>query len=209
MFDQLNQPDGAEVTGDRVEVCRQRPLSFRKKRRARRQGRLLRRREKSLSLKDMKGRKSRQENNCPGPTAETKAKLTADPLIRFKRQNILDDEQIWAFMRIRRAINIITDNSRMRISRFNIVAVQSSHFFPQHQNESDYEIRLKDHYSRWIDHMTQARQQAGPILDIIIDEMSLTAVDRKWGRRKGWAKNHLQAALDLYSKFLAPKNRDK
>ena len=55
--------------------------------------------------------------------------------------------------------------------------------------------------------MAAAEMAVGPALDIILEEMPLAAVDRKWGKRKGWAKKHLQAALDLYDPLAAPSNR--
>lgn len=152
--------------------------------------------------------RSRLKDSSPGPTAQTLAKLTPDPLTLFRDKNILNDQQIWAFQRIRRAVYIITEGARLRVSRINDVVVQSSRFSGSGQNEGDYEIILKDYYSHWIDRMTLASQRAGPVLDIIVDEMSLNAVDRKWGKRKGWAKERLQQALDLYGVFLSPKNRN-
>jgi len=64
-------------------------------------------------------------------------------------------------------------------------------------------IRLRDfgarvNYLDWVDRMIAAKLQIGPVLDIICDGLSLRAVDRKWQHRKGWARKHLLAALDLY-----------
>ncbi len=147
----------------------------------------------------------RRERGSVGPTAETAAKLTPDPLVIFRKRNILSDAQIWAFQRIRRAIQLITDGAQVRVSRFSDVIVQSSRFGDN--AEADDQIRIQDHYHRWIDRMTAAGMAVGPVLDIILEEMSLAAVDRKRGRRKGWAKGHLQAALDLYDPLARPRNR--
>ncbi len=182
-------------------------LSFKKTRKARKKNRLKLKLEKALDGK--------QEGRCEGgrppapigPTKETAAKLIQDPLIRFRKQNILEDSQILAFQRIRCAVRLITDGTQVRVSCFKDVVVQTSRL--SGQNESDFEIRIKEQYTNWIDRMTLARLQAGPVLDIILDEMSLSAVDRKWGKRKGWAKGHLRASLDQYGGFSPAINRVK
>ncbi len=211
MFDQTigsrelsNKP--AEIMG-RITVKKGQANSFKQKRKARKKGRSKNRREKMLSLRSPHCVIWDQEKTYAGPTPETLARLRPDPLKVFKQKNILNDRQILAFEQIRRAVHIITDGTHMRISRLNDVHVESSYF--KNESESDYEIRIKNRYSNWIDHMTERRLQAGPVLDIIIDEMSLSATDRKRGKRKGWAKAHLQASLDLYGIFLSPYNRHK
>ncbi len=183
------------------------PNSFKKNRKDRKKGRLKRSREKALSLKKINPINRGDEKIYMGTTKETLAKLTDDPLNIFRKRNILNDEEIWAFQRIRRAIQIITNGTEVRTSRFNDVSVQTSRF--DHQFESDYEINLKDHYNHWIDRMTAEYLQAGPVLDVIIDEMSLAAVDRKWGKRKGWAKIHLKSSLGLYGLFSHQRNRHR
>lgn len=207
MFDDFNETFVSEVKCDDSNTGVGKVNSFKNIRKIRKKTRLKRKLEKSLDIKNKNQRGVHRENPTVGPTIETAAKLKQDPLVRFKAQNILDDEQIWAFQRIRRAVQIITDGTQVRTSRFNAVVVQTSRLGGQ--NESDFEIRIKDHYSSWIDRMTSERLQAGPVLDIVIDEMSLNAVDRKWGKRKGWAKTHLQASLDLFMAFSPSVNRDK
>jgi len=207
MVDYLNETFMVHVMNDDGRAGREGPSSFKNIRKTRKKHRLRRHLEKSLSLKKINSRKSLEEKPAPGPTKETIAKLTQDPLIRFKNNNILNDEQIWAFRRIRRAVQVITDGTQVRTSRFNDVVVQTGRYGSQ--TESEYEVRIKDYYSRWIDRMTSARRQVGPVLDIIIDEMSLTAVDRKWGRRKGWAKSQIQASLDMYEACFSSDDRGK
>lgn len=206
MFEDRTETFALEVKCDNGIAAMGRARSFKNIRKIRKKNRLKRHLERSLALKRSGMRKSLQEKPSIGPTKETLAKLQQDPLLRFRKKNILNDEQIWAFQRIRRAVKIITDGTQVRVSRFNDVVVQTSRLGSQ--TESEYEIRIKDHYSNWIDRMTSARLQAGPVLDIIIDEMSLAAVDRKWGKRKGWAKTHLQASLDLYGSFSSAYNRN-
>lgn len=181
--------------------------SFKKMRIARKKARQKRNVERMLSLPVAGKNTGVPQTSYIAPTPETKRKLMADPLVLFDKKNILNSEQIWAFQRIRRAIKIITDGTGVRTSHFTGAPVQTSRFIAE--SESEYEIKIKDHYCDWMDRMTAERLQAGPILDIIIDEMSLSAVDRKWGKRKGWTKGHLQASLTLYSGFSHLVNRIK
>jgi len=208
MFNQPNKILASEVTGGEEQKTSGKVNSFKNIRKARRKIRVSRGLEKSDTAGNKKLARPRLKDLSPGPTAQTLAKLTPDPLICFRNKNILNDQQIWAFQRIRRAVHIITRGTHLRVSCLNDVAVQTSRFSGQEPNESDFEIALKTHYSHWIDRMTQTRQRAGPVLDIIIDEMSLNAVDRKWGKRKGWAKDRIQQALDLYGAFLPSIDRD-
>lgn len=204
MFDQSErEPQGYSVADSR----REKVLSLRKMRKARKLGRAQQNNSKaqlqrkkvlskgrSVSLSSSAG-DAGLRRSAIGPTPETLAKLRPDPLVELQKRHILSEPQVWAFCRIRRAIHLITNGTQVRVSHISDVVVQSSRR-PGH--EGHQEIRLKDQYSAWVDRMTAAHLQVGPVLDIILEELSLTAVDRKWRRRKGWAKRHLQAALNLY-----------
>ena len=207
MFDPYGPLSAPEVKSKTHTRGAAPPISFKKKRQDRKKSRLKRNKERALSLTKTSHVNREADTGYVGPTKETLAKLTEDPLVVFRKKNILNDEEIWAFKRIRRAIQIITNGTEVRTSRFNAVSVQVSRF--DHHSESDYEINIKDHYNHWIDRMTAKCLQAGPVLDIIIDELSLSAIDRKWGKRKGWAKTHLKSSLRLYGLFSAPNNRHK
>lgn len=196
MLNHINEVRVLEVKGDVVNPPLNEGLSFKKKRKVRRITRLKIHLEKSLTLKKENHIPSLRESPSTGPTKETKAKLTLDPLLILRRYNILNNQQIWVFKEIRRAVMIITDGTQVRISRYDDVMVQTSRH--GQQPEADFEIKIKEKYNDWIDQMTKERRPVGPILDIIIDELSLSAIDRKWGKRKGWAKGYLQVALDLY-----------
>lgn len=196
MLDPMNKIRALEVKGDVVSPSLKGVLSFKKKRKVRRITRLKIHLEKALILKNKNHISSPKENPSIGPTKETKAKLTLDPLLVFSRHNILNDQQIWSFKKIRRAVMIITDGTQVRTSRYDDVIVQTSRH--GQQPEADSDIKIKEKYNDWIEQMTSERKPVGPVLDVIIDELSLSAIDRKWGKRKGWAKGYLQASLDLY-----------
>jgi len=140
-----------------------------------------------------------------GPTAETASKLRLDPLSSLKKKGSLSGRDFWAAQQIRRAFHLITQGAEIRVSHFQDVIVQTSRNSPQ--AEGDYEVDLKNNYSRWVEAMDQEKMAIGPVFDVIIEEMSLNAVDRKWARRKGWAKTHLLASLTLYAALFYPGDR--
>ncbi|MCF8475060.1 MAG: hypothetical protein K9G26_10210 [Emcibacter sp.] len=196
-----------EIKSDIINSHQKEGSSFKSKRKARKICRQQNHLKKLINVKNSRSIRGREAELYSGPTAETLAKLMPDPLIKFRRNDILNDQQIWSFTRIRRAIQIITDGTQTRTSRYGDVVVQTSHgkFSP----EADFDIKIKEYYSNWVDRMNMERLQVGPVLDIIIDELSLSAVDRKWGKRKGWAKRHLQSSLELYGVFFDQVNRYK
>ncbi len=207
MFEELDEVSASEIKSSENNMSDIQAKSFKKIRKIRKKINKKNPLKKSLDLKAKNLLELTHDKASLGPTKETAAKLRQDPLVRFKNANILNDQQIWAFQRIRRAVVLITDGTQVRTSRFNGVVVQTSR--QAVHIESDYEIKIKNQYSCWIDCMTATQYQAGPVLDIIIDEMSLNAADRKWGKRKGWAKSHLQSSLDLYGVFPTSHNRNK
>jgi len=159
-------------------------------------------REKLLSLKTaetpIKQRTLSSKKFMPavGPTVQTARKLTNDPLKVLEDRGVFDADKIWAAFRIRRAFQLITDGVGARTTHLNDVVVQTSRSVGE--SEPDFEIRLKQHYTDWIDEMDRQKLQIGPVFDLVIDERSLSRIDRKWQKRKGWSKQHLCAALDLY-----------
>lgn len=108
----------------------------------------------------------------------------------------LSKDHMAAAQKIRRAFELITAGANIRLTGYSEVIVQTSRRCDHY--ESDHEVMLKGRYTDWVDDMTAARLAVGPIFDIVIEEMSLSSVDRKWRRRKGWACTHLKEALALY-----------
>lgn len=101
-----------------------------------------------------------------------------------------------AARKIRRAFELITGGAAIRLTSYSDVIVQTSRCGDNY--ESDQEIMLTRRYADWVDDMTAEKLPVGPVFDVVIEEMSLAAVDRKWCRRKGWAGGHLKRALELY-----------
>ena len=170
--------------------------SFRRARQTRRRKRVEKLMAQALEPKGPRIRIIPPEPGSIGPTAETARKLKADPLKSFEDRGILTSRQIWAAHAIRRAYRLITDGTGPRVTSFADVMVQNSR--RTNLQESDWEVDLKDRYADWVDRMTAEKLMVGPIFDLVVEEASLAATDRKWRRRKGWAKGHLQQSLDLY-----------
>ncbi|WP_138380891.1 hypothetical protein [Luteithermobacter gelatinilyticus] len=187
--------------------------SFRKARATRRRKRAEQGLAASLSPQGATGARSARRP-CPitspvpapvGPTRETAAKLRPDPLLRLAETGSLDARHVWAAHQIRRCFQLITAEAGVRVTRYSDVVVHSG---PRPAPvERDTEIRLKERYLDWVEAMTTARLQLGPVLDVVIDEHSLSMTDRKWQRRKGWARDHLRHSLDLYLTVTTQKRR--
>lgn len=141
-----------------------------------------------------------------GPTPETVAKLTRDPLSSLKKNGSLSGRAFWAAQHIRQAYSLITDGAHLRVSGLREVIVQTSRNGPQ--RERDFEIIVRQNYGNWCDEMDRKRMPIGPVLDVVIEEISLSGVDRKWAKRKGWAKAHLLASLEVYNALLEPEYRN-
>ncbi|MEM8798696.1 MAG: hypothetical protein AAGF15_01315 [Pseudomonadota bacterium] len=56
-----------------------------------------------------------------------------------------------------------------------------------------------DQYLDWSDGMTARSLAIGPVLDICLHGAALSDVDARWRKRKGWARQHLVKAVDLFS----------
>ena len=53
-------------------------------------------------------------------------------------------------------------------------------------------------YYDWVVAMKREGLPAGPVLDVIIDGVPLTTIDKRRVKRKGWTREKLKKALDLY-----------
>ncbi|MFC7048443.1 hypothetical protein [Emcibacter nanhaiensis] len=172
--------------------------SFRRARQTRRRKRAEKLMQKALEPKGPRIRIIPAEPGSVGPTPETAGKLAQDPLKSYETRGILSSRQVWAAHAIRRAYRLITEGIGPRVTSFADVMVQNSR--RTNLRESDWEVDLKERYADWVDRMTAEKLMVGPVFDMVVEETSLAAIDRKWRRRKGWAKTHLQQSLDLYIK---------
>ncbi|WP_321394626.1 hypothetical protein [Emcibacter sp.] len=172
------------------------PSSFRRARITRRRKRAEKLLKDSLGSDGPRVRVVMPAQGAVGPTQQTARKLKPDPLGSYQEKGTLSSKQVWAAHAIRKAYRLITEGAGVRITQFTDVMVQNSR--RPGLSESEGEILLKDRYSDWVDRMTAERLMVGPIFDMIVEEASLAATDRKWHRRKGWARSHLQQSLDLY-----------
>lgn len=170
--------------------------SFRRARRTRRRKRAENLLNKSMDRSGPRIRKIDFDAPAAGPTEETVRKLTPDPLKYYEEKKILTVHQVRAAHAIRRAYQLITLDTGPRVSTFEQFISRRTPTGPAH--ETDHEIHLKDRYAGWVDRMSDERLMVGPVLDMVVEEMSLAATDRKWRHRKGWARDHLREALDIY-----------
>ncbi|WP_417316941.1 hypothetical protein [Emcibacter sp.] len=177
--------------------------SFRQARRTRRRKRAEKLLTAALEPKGPRIRVIPPEAGSVGPTVQTARKLTPDPLKSYEERGILGSRQLWAAHSIRQAYRLITEGTGPRVTSFTEVMVQNSR--RSNLGESEREVLLKDRYTDWVDRMTEEKLMVGPVLDLVVEEASLAGIDRKWRRRKGWAKGHLQQSLDLYIKVVQPK----
>ncbi len=59
-------------------------------------------------------------------------------------------------------------------------------------------------FKTWIDCLSAMRLPAGPVLDVVLQSRGLNEIDRRWRRRKGWARGIIRTALDQYPDVFAP-----
>ena len=119
-----------------------------------------------------------------------------DIVLTYCNKGIINQDQLHSAYKIRRAFRLITEGIQMRVTQYKdpVFQVQNSEPF----NENTHDILIQELYTDWVDKMTVLKHPVGPILDIIIDEDSLSAVCKKWKKRNGWAKLFLQSSLDIY-----------
>lgn len=66
------------------------------------------------------------------------------------------------------------------------------------------ETRLARHgaaaqrFTQWIGSLSAMNVPAGPALDVVLLSCSLIEIDRRWRRRKGWARKMVRLALAEY-----------
>ncbi|RME64097.1 MAG: hypothetical protein D6782_08910 [Alphaproteobacteria bacterium] len=56
----------------------------------------------------------------------------------------------------------------------------------------------------WVATLSDIGLPAGPVLDVVLDSRSLAEIDRRWRRRKGWARKVIAMALAEYPDVFAP-----
>lgn len=118
------------------------------------------------------------------------------PLSRLCRTGALDAEDLRAALGIEAAVvSILTHGVRSGLAAGERVDCAGGEGFEERFADTFEARRI---YATWLDYMKQNGMPAGPVLDIVIEGKALSAVDRDWCRRKGWALSHLRRALGLY-----------
>jgi len=117
------------------------------------------------------------------------------PISRLAKSGALGGEQVRAAMAIEDAVvSILTNGIR---SGF----IEERRGGGMHNTfESGFleSCALRQAYNAWVVAMKQAGLPAGPVLDVIIDGTPLTIIDKRRCKRKGWTRDRIKKALDLY-----------
>lgn len=118
------------------------------------------------------------------------------PISRLAKSGALNAEQVWAAIAIEDAIiSILTNNIR---SGFIAERPKGRGLLNSFENMFLESCTSRQAYYAWIAAMKSKRLPAGPVLDVIVDGIPLTVIDKRWRKRKGWARVKLTQALDLY-----------
>lgn len=137
-----------------------------------------------------------RKNANSNATSETTSKLKRDPLKNLESRGVLDDRHL-------RAVDKIREGHRLRIEGLSIhTASLEPRIDATHNNEREaiWTIMLERNYLKWYE-MCQLEMpyiQAEIIVEMITRLVSLADIDRSWGKKKGWAKDHLVRGLELY-----------
>jgi hypothetical protein len=126
-----------------------------------------------------------------------------DIVLMYCIKGIITRDQLHSSYKIRRAFRLITEGTQMRVTQYKDPLFKQNSSLEYDDNPHD--ILMQDLYADWADEMTVQKYPVGAILDILIDEMSLSSVCKKWRKRNGWAKDIFQKSLDIYREIYIRK----
>lgn len=142
----------------------------------------------------------------PGPTEETRRKLTKHPSEDLYERGVIDDGHVRALSAIEEAFRLITHGARLRLS--SPVRVDSSGFADW---MTDRDVEWVSVYADWVDEL--AVEGMLPCfrvcIDVGVDGLSLSAISRRRGMNKNTIKKRLIEGLDVYSKVRRRRYRQK
>lgn len=131
------------------------------------------------------------------PTPETVRKRRADVLIVLFRREVIDAQQLDAAVQIRAGVEALTSDVRMR------TAERQHAGRPPRRMTAPSILRSLDlpvvrGYLAWADAMQAKRMAIGPVLDVVVDGLSLRDVQARRGISRDGLADALPKALDLY-----------
>ncbi|MFZ5609868.1 MAG: hypothetical protein ACOY99_09680 [Pseudomonadota bacterium] len=100
------------------------------------------------------------------------------PLLRLLRCGVLDERHLLAALRIWRASKALSVSAATRLDAGANPSIAR--------------------YCRWVDDLSVRAIPAGPALDLILERHPLTMIDKRWRKRKGWARVMVATALARY-----------
>ncbi|MBL4802297.1 MAG: hypothetical protein JKY45_10420 [Emcibacter sp.] len=138
-------------------------------------------------------------------TPETTSKLKRDPLKNLESRGMLDEYHLLAADMIRSAIQIRIGGLGVKCASIESRVDQKGK--RPTESESEWSIRVQEKYSLWMQLCVfeKPRIQTMPIIDILMEPVSFKEMDRAWGQRKGWTRDHLVRGLKLYCQTFQPK----
>ncbi len=128
----------------------------------------------------------------------------AKPISRLIKTGVLDEEDIAAVISIENGVISILTNG-IRATRHDLPKINPRAGSQEERFMKFFEARLN--YYNWSDAMQEAGLAAGPVLDVIMEGKPLNTVDKAWGHRKGWTRDLLKKALNLYREVCRERSR--
>ncbi len=129
------------------------------------------------------------------PTPQTVERLTPDPIARLVAEGKLSTDDERAALAIAAAIRIVasplyTRSSRPDLARGSRTTASGA--------AADWAVECELRYLAWAEDMHDLRHPIGPVLDFVLDGVSLRALEKKWRRRHGTLLPQIKDALALY-----------
>ena len=108
----------------------------------------------------------------------------------------LDAEQTRAAMALTRTVEALTGPVRPRTARLDGMPPATG--APARESEPERLRRERDLYLAWAERCGSEGVDHTVVIDVMAEGKPLSTVDRERRRRKGWAREMLHAALDIY-----------
>ena len=117
------------------------------------------------------------------------------PVSRLVKTGVLDPGDVAAAIAIENAVvSILTHD--IRATRHEVARPGARPGSGDEGFMRFFDCRLC--YYDWFDAMQAAGLSTGPVLDVILEGKPLHRVDKAWRRRKGWTRDLVKRALNLY-----------
>lgn len=131
----------------------------------------------------------------PGPTPETRRRLTRHPIEDLYERGVLDDGHLRALSAIEDAYGLITHGVRLRLS--SPIKVDGS---GKADGMSERNMEVVDIYGDWVDALAANRMLPcfRVCIDLGVEGLSLSAISRRRGMNKNTIKKRLIEGLDAY-----------